>query len=107
MQYLPVPVTCCEGADVALLSPALGAVPLGDICALATDMPTIRAATAVKVLSVFMSFLLTCAECPRSAAGWHARTTDVRKLGSWNPRGFCKKERPGKFPAAQYLGSLV
>jgi hypothetical protein len=63
MQYFPMPVACCEDSGDALLAP--GELLDGDICALAMEMPAINAATAVKVVNVFMMSLLEgeCREC--------------------------------------------
>ena len=52
MQYFPLPVACCEDSGDALLAP--GELLDGDICALAMEMPAISAATAVRVVNVFM-----------------------------------------------------
>ena len=61
MQYLPVPVACYEDPDIPLLAP--GDLGDSDVCALAIDIPAISAATAVKVVSVFIKRLLMCGSC--------------------------------------------
>jgi hypothetical protein len=90
MQNLPLPVAL---ADLFMLEPC---DPVdGDICALATEMPAINAATAVNVVNVFMIHLLgvTCRACGmfrQRARKTHVPGTRVlleKSFGMRRPRG--------------------
>jgi hypothetical protein len=48
MQNLPLPVDCVE------LLPIVSLLSIDEVCALAMEMPAIIAATAVRVVNVFM-----------------------------------------------------
>ena len=85
MQNGELPIVCAA-APVELDGELLD----GDICALAIDMPAIKAVTAIRVVNIFI-FISASLERMFDAAERHIRTTGAEQACSRNSRLFGKK----------------